>query len=393
MIYRLTRPVKTFIMILGALPIITRITGVLCLFLHLPRFNGLNGGSAATPWRESTLNLTLEDIAQRAGVSRSTVSRVVNNHPNVSGKVRQRVLSIIQETNYQPHAAARALASQHSWMIGLILPHSVSSFFTDPYYPHLTKGIAQACNQHDYTLALFLAGTKDDEQKIFPRLARKGWLDGVVVQSGHHGEQWIIRRMIDASLPLVVAGRPFRADNVSYIDIDNIAASYTAVSHLIRLGRRRVATIAGPANSTVGLDRLAGYRRAITEHGMVLDKNLIAEGDFTEASGYYAMQTLLPARPDAVFAASDGMAMGAMRAAQEAHRTIPGDIAFVGFDDLPLAAFSGIQLTTVRQPVIQFGIQAVETLIDLIENGINPPRHIIMNTELVIRQSCGAARP
>lgn len=337
------------------------------------------------------MNLTLEDIAKKAGVSRSTVSRVVNNHPNVSAKVRQRVLGIIEQTSYQPHAAARALASQHSLMIGLILPHSVSSFFTDPYYPHLTKGIAQACNQHDYTLALFLAGTQDDEVRIFPRLAHKGWLDGVIVQSGHHGEQWIIGRMIDANLPLVVAGRPFRSDNVSYVDCDNVGAACTAVSHLIRLGRRRVATISGPVNSTVGLDRLAGYHKAITEGGLLPDEQLITEGDFTEASGYTAMRKLLPARPDAVFAASDMMAIGAIRAVQEAQLNIPDDIAFVGFDDLPLATFSGIPLTTVRQPVIQFGIQAVETLIDLIENGINPPRHILMETELVIRQSCGAA--
>jgi len=338
------------------------------------------------------LNLTLEDIARQAGVSRSTVSRVVNNHPNVSQKVRQRVLGIIQQTSYQPHAAARALASQHSRMIGLIFTHSVSAFFTDPYYPHLTKGIAQACNQHDYTLALFLAGTKDDEEKIFPRLAGQGWLDGVIVQSGHHGEQWIIGRMIDASLPLVVAGRPFRSDNVSYVDCDNVAAACTAVSHLIRLGRQRVATICGPVNSTVGLDRLAGYRKALLDHGLTPDESLVAEGDFTEAGGYVAMQKLLPARPDAVFAASDGMAIGAIRAAQEAGLNIPDDVAFVGFDDLPLATFSGVQLTTVHQPVIAFGIQAVETLIDLIENGIHPPRHIILDTELVIRQPCGASR-
>jgi LacI family transcriptional regulator len=336
-------------------------------------------------------NLTLEDVAHQAGVSRSTVSRVVNNQPNVRETVRERVLEIIQNTGYSPHAAARTLASQHSWTIGLILPLSVSIFFTDPYYPHLTKGIAQSCNLHDYTLAFYLVGTKEDERIIFPRVVGKGLLDGVLVQSGHHGDQWIIGRMIDASIPILVLGRPFRSDNVSYIDIDNISAAYTAVSHLIRLGHKHIGTITGPTSSTVGLDRLEGYRRAILERSLVLDEAMIIEGDFTEAGGYYAMNKLLASKPDAVFAASDIMALGAIRAIYEHGLRIPDDIAIVGFDDLPIATHSDVQLTTVRQPVVQFGIQAVELLLDLIENGINPPRHIILDTELIIRDSCGAS--
>lgn len=337
-------------------------------------------------------DLTLEDIAKKAGVSRSTVSRVVNESPDVRESVRRRVLGVIQDAGYQPHAAARTLASQHSGTLGLVLPQSVSHFFTDPYYPHLTKGIAQACNQYNQTLALFLVGSKEDEEKIFPRLARKGFLDGVLVQSGHHGEQWIIGRFIDAKLPMVIAGRPFRSDNVSYIDIDNVAAASIAVSHLIRLGRKRIGLISGPINSTVGIDRKEGYLKAMTERGREVDESLIAIGDFTEAGGYYSMQTLLLAKPDAVFAASDIMALGAIRAAREAGLRIPDDLAVVGFDDLPIATLSDIQLTTVRQPVVQFGAKAVEVLIDLIENGIDPPRHILMDTELVIRDSCGANR-
>lgn len=197
-------------------------------------------------------SLTLEDVAKQAGVSRSTVSRVVNNLPNVREEMRARVLGVIGETGYHPNAAARTLASQRSWVIGLVLPHSVSFFFTDPYYPHLTKGIAQACNQHNYTLALFLVDTKEDEKKIFPRVTHRGLLDGVIVQASHHGDEQIIGHLVDAKMPLVVAGRPFRSDNVSYIDIDNINASYNAVSHMIRLGYRRIGTITGPANSTVG---------------------------------------------------------------------------------------------------------------------------------------------
>lgn len=338
------------------------------------------------------VNLTLEDIAVKAGVSRSTVSRVVNNEPNVSSDVRKRVMGVIRETGFQPNAAARTLASQRSFTIGLILPLSVSFFFTDPYYAHLTKGIAQGCNQNNYTLAFFLVASKEDEETIFSRIGHKGFLDGVIVQAGHHGDQGIIGRMVDANLPLVVAGRPFRSDNVSYIDIDNVRAAQSATSHLVRLGRQRIGTISGPINSTVGIDRLDGYRRAITERGGVVDESLVVEGDFTEAGGYYAMQKLLSSKPDAVFAASDVMAIGAIRAIKEAKNKIPEDIAVVGFDDLPIANYSTVQLTTIRQPVVQFGILAVETLIDQIENGTNQPRHIIMDTELIIRESCGANR-
>jgi LacI family transcriptional regulator len=335
-------------------------------------------------------SLTLEDIARQTGVSRSTVSRVINNQPNVSEKVRKKVLNAIQKTGFHPHAAARALASQHSSTIGLILPHSVSFFFTDPYYAFITKGIAQACNQHDYTLALFLVGSKDDEKSIFPRVSRKGLLDGVLVQSGHHGDQEIIGRMIDAQMPVVVLGRPFRSDNVTYVDIDNIYASYQAVNHLIRLGRKRIGTIYGPAASTVGLDRKEGYRKALSENGIQVDKSLMVEGDFTEASGYLAMQQLVSAKPDAIFAASDAMAIGAIRAVREMGLRVPEDIAFVGFDDLPTATISNVQLTTVRQPVVQFGIRAVEALLDQIENDDKQPHRIIMDTELIIRETCGA---
>lgn len=337
-------------------------------------------------------DLTLEDVAKQAGVSRSTVSRVLNDQPNVRKDVRERVRNVIESTGFRPHAAARALASQHSSTIGLVLPLSVSFFFTDPYYSHLTKGIAQACNQHDYTLALFLVDTKEDEKKIFNSVTRKGLLDGVLVQSGHHGDQQIIGYLVDANMPQVVIGRPFRSDNVSYVDVDNINGAFNAVTHLIRAGYKRIGTITGPEHSAVGLDRKAGYIKALNERGFQIDESLIVEGDFTESGGYYAMKKLLSAKPRAVFAASDVMAIGAMRATREVGLHIPADIAFVGFDDLPIAALSDVHLTTVRQPVAQFGAKAVEILIDLVENGTYPPRHIIMETELVIRESCGASR-
>ena len=334
-------------------------------------------------------NLTLVDIAKQAGVSRSTVSRVVNDNPNVNENVRKHVQEVIQSTGYHPHAAARSLAAQRSWMIGLVLPRSVSNFFIDPYFPRLTQGIAQACNQNNYTLGLFLLETKDDEERILPRISRKGLLDGILLQTAPMGDK-LIDNLVKSDFPVVMAGRPFNTTDISYIDVDNINAAHQAVRHLVRLGYTRIGTITGLMNSTVGIDRNDGYKKAIREKGWEVDEHLIAEGDFSEESGYYALKQLLPADPDAIFAASDTMAIGAMRAVREAGLRIPDDIAIVGFDDLPIASQTEIKLTTVRQPIVQFGVRAVETLIDLIENGIKPSRRIIMDTELVIRDSCGA---
>lgn len=333
-------------------------------------------------------NLTLDDIAQMAGVSRSTVSRVVNNHPNVKPEVRQRVLSIIADQNFHPNAAARTLAMQRSATLGLILPQSVSVFFNDPYYPSLLKGIAKACNQYNFTLALFLVSNQEEEENVFSRVGRKGFLDGVMIQSGHHGDQGIISRMITGNTPLIVLGRPFRADNVTYIDVDNVQASFTAVNHLLLTGCRRVATITGPHDSAVGIDRLHGYRKALKHWKLPVDESLIAEGDFTESGGYNAMKKLLPHHPDAVFAASDVMAFGAMNAVNEVNLKIPDDISFIGFDDLPIPTRVVRQLSTIRQDPPQMGFRAVELLIEMIEKDIHQPQRYFMNTELILRDSC-----
>jgi LacI family transcriptional regulator, galactose operon repressor len=336
-------------------------------------------------------NLTLVDIAKQAGVSRSTVSRVVNDDPNVSDACRKRVQRVIQSTGYQPHMAARMLATQRSGMIGLVLPRTVSSFFTDPYFPRLTQGVAQACNQHNLTLGLFLLASKEDEERIYPRVSRKGLLDGIIVQTAFKGDR-LLNRLIESDFPVLVAGRPFNTNGVSYIDVDNVQSVCEAICHLIRLGYKRIGTITGMMDSTVGIDRKEGYMKALRENGRPVDKNLIVEGDFSENSGYQAMKKLLPVKPDAVFAASDTMAIGAIRAVHEAGLRVPKDIAFVGYDDLPIASMADFQLTTIKQPISQFGVQAVEALIDLIENGTKPSRKIIMSTELVIRNSCGASR-
>jgi LacI family transcriptional regulator len=335
--------------------------------------------------------LTLEDIAKLVGVSRSTVSRVVNGSPNVSQEVRQRVLKVIQSTGFQPNAAARSLASQRSRMIGLVLPRSVSSFFTDPFFPQLTQGIAFGCNNNDLTLSLFLVGNKEDEEKIYPRISRRGLLDGILVQAGQPTDK-LIPLLFKSNLPTVMIGRPFDQTGINYIDVDNVNAASKATTHLVNLGYKRIATITGSKGSAVTADRLEGYKKAIENSGATLDEKLVVEGDFTEASGYNAMKELLPFRPDAVFAGSDVMAAGAIRAAQEAGLQVPEDMGVVGFDDVPLSSITTVQLTTIRQPILRLGIKAVELLMDIIDNGITPARRTILDTELVIRESCGARK-
>ncbi len=332
--------------------------------------------------------LTLEEIARLAGVSRTTASRVLNEQPHVRPELRERVLRVIAETGFHPNPVARSLALQESRMIGLVVPRSVHSFFSDPYFPRLTQGIAEACNQYDYTLSLFLVQTPADEAKVLPKVISRGFLDGVVVQVGQM-EDHLIAMLAESGLPMVVAGRPNMGDKVSFIDVDNVKGAYSAVMHLLELGRRRIATITGGLDTAVGMDRKRGYEEAHKALGLAIDPALIVEGDFTESSAYLAMQCLLPHHPDAVFAASDIMAVGAIRAIQHSGLRVPCDISVVGYDDLPPALMITPELTTVHQPVRRFGFQAVTLLLDILKNGPQPPRQIIMGTELVVRDSCG----
>jgi LacI family transcriptional regulator len=333
--------------------------------------------------------LTLEKIAELSGVSRSTVSRVINNHANVREEVRERVWQVIKETGYQPNLAARSLAARRSGIIGLVIPRIVQSIFTDPYFPLLMQGIAQACNASDYTLSLFLFHTEDEEQKLYPRVLRTGFVDGVVISSTQIDDPFV-PQLVDNGMAFVVIGRPHGIPEANYVDVANVAGAHTAVSHLIHLGRRRIATITGPLNVVAGIDRHQGYLDALSDQGLQVDDALIVNGAFNQVEAYKATQRLLPHKPDAIFAASDAMAFGALRALHEAGVRVPEEIAVVGFDDLPAARVTNPPLTTVRQPIRRLGQLAVETLIDILATGAEPQHQIVLTTEFIIRETCGA---
>jgi LacI family transcriptional regulator len=329
----------------------------------------------------------LEQVAKLSRVSRSTVSRVVNNDPNVSDATRERVMGVIRQLNYQPHAAARSLAAGRTRIIGLVIPMGVAALFTDPYFPQLIQGISGACNARDHSVMLWLA-EPDYERRIIGQILHGGQIDGVILASQLNDDP-IGQALIEGGLPYVMVGRDPRRAEAHYVDVDNRNGARDAVAHLLRLGYRRVATITGPHDMIAGVDRREGYLAALRERGVRADPALAVEGDFTETGGYVAMQRLLPHQPEAVFVASDTMALGALRALREAGQRVPHDVAVVGFDDMPFATRTSPPLTTVRQPISRTGAMAAEALIDLIENADESPRRLVLPTELVIRESCG----
>lgn len=332
---------------------------------------------------------TLEEIAELSGVSRSTVSRVINNDPHVSKQTREQVMAIVKELNYQPNAVARSLAAGHTRILGLVIPAGVTALFSDPYFPILIQGVTAACTARDHSVMLWLA-EPEYERRTIRQVLHNGMVDGVIVSSMLIDDP-IVKSLKEASLPFVLIGRHPTAPEVNYVDVDNQAGAQAIVTHLLRLGRQRIATITGPQNAVVGLDRKTGYVEALHSRGIAVTPELIAEGDFTEDGGALAMQHLLPHHPDAVFAASDAMAAGAQRTLREAGLRIPEDVALVGFDDVPFASRMVPALTTMRQPIRQMGAVAVETLLELIAHPEVGPQHVVLPTQLVIRKSCGAA--
>lgn len=333
--------------------------------------------------------LTIIDIAKMANVSPSTVSRVINGQVGGRSKVKARVLQVIEETGFRPSAVAQTLASNRSGMIGVIFPNSVTSILMQHFYARTLEAITFACNQFDYNLVLFLSQTESDEKKIFEKLSHPNLLDGLIANVGCVNGERLVPLLAQVEVPVILAGHYGELENYSYVAIDNVRAMANVVQHLISLGRKRIATITGPLNVTDGLDRLEGYRQTLQARGYSVDEELIVEGDFTEMTGYYAAKRLIAQNVDAIAAANDATAIGALRAIRDAGLSVPEDIAVTGFDNTADSARTTPPLTTVRQPLSAFGRKLVEQLVEQIENPHGHLNKIVLDTELVIRQSCG----
>lgn len=331
--------------------------------------------------------MNLEDIARKAQVSKSTVSRVVNGDPHVSAKTRQRVMAVIQQEQYTPNPAARALVTRRSNIIGVTIPQTVNVFFGDnSYFPMLLQGIAESANRHNHGMLLWLAESNEARSTFSQRVVRHREPDGLIITSILDGDplfEYLIqrkRRFVMVETP------PSYADQVSFVTVDNVGAAKDAVRHLVDVGRRRIAHITGDMLIQDAIDRLRGYREAMQEFGL-LDESLIIPAKFNAEVGYMAMKRLLSLRPDAVFCAGDTIAAGAIRAIQDAGMRVPDDIAIVGFDDLDVAISMRPQITTIRHSVQQVGFTAAQLLIDILDERIEHPHQIVLPTELIVRGS------
>ncbi|GAA1144068.1 DNA-binding LacI/PurR family transcriptional regulator [Kitasatospora gansuensis] len=331
---------------------------------------------------------TLEDVARAAGVSRSTVSRVINNIRNVDPELQQTVRDAVAATGYVPNAAARALVTRRAGAVALVMSSSAGQsagqegIFTDPFFGRVVSGMIGALRPLGVHPVLMLADDPAAREQVLSYL-RQGNADGAMLVSTRADDP-LPGRLLDAGLPTVLFGRPGEPlpGQVSWVDLRNVEGGRLAAEHLRARGCRRIVTIAGPAAISAGADRLAGTRAVLGDLPAV-------EGDFGQASGARAMERLLDEHPDldGVFAANDLMARGAVAVLIERGRRVPEDVAVIGFDDSSAATVGLPPLSTVRQPVEEMAAEMTRLLLDRIADPLAGPGSVLFDPELVIRES------
>ena len=333
--------------------------------------------------------ITSQDVADLAGVSRTTVSFVLNNDTRFSirPETQQKVREAASKLAYVPNASARALASNQAKAIGLIMTRDTRYISSDIFLPQLIGGLLDSVKL--FGISLLIEWVEPGQQlQTYHKLIRAKHIDGMILTISRYDDTGL-KVLEESDIPVVLMGTVPQCKLYS-VDVDNAASARKAVEHLLQLGHQQIACITdAPLPYSSAAQRLSGYQQALQSAGICFDESLVRYGDFDAESGYKAMQSLLEHKLEfsAVFAASDNISFGAMAAAREAGLEIPGDLSIVGHDDIPLARFAHPPLTTIRMPAAEIARQSCQLLLELLIDNQTPKRNILLETELVIRNS------
>jgi LacI family transcriptional regulator, galactose operon repressor len=333
-------------------------------------------------------NVTIEDVAKRAQVSRATVSRVLNNNLRVDESLRSRVLEAVQALDYQPNHVARRLRARSSTVIGLII-----SDIQNPYFISVIRGVEDTAYAQHMSIVLCNSDEDVTKQQLYLQLMESEHVAGLIIVPANSHDNAGLARLKQAGIPIILLDRTVETLQVDAVKVDNMRGAYEAVNHLIELNHRRIGIISGFKHLTTGDERYQGYREALTAAGLPIDDSLVRFGDFKTESGYHLTHELMAAAdpPKALFVANNLMTLGAMRALHELGVRIPEDIALVGFDDMPWSGELYSPLTAVSQPTYELGQEAVQLLMRRISQPAAPYRTIVLQTRLIIRESSGVA--
>ncbi|AGK52281.1 LacI family DNA-binding transcriptional regulator [Bacillus sp. 1NLA3E] len=326
----------------------------------------------------------IQDVARVAEVSIATVSRVINNQGGVRKATEERILKAIQELGYIRNAAARTMKRKETKTIGVIVPD-----IKNPFFPLVMAGIEQKAREKDYfTILSSTNESQNIEEKIVKNFIERG-VDGVIITTANeNGEH--LKLLQEQNIPMVAVDRSIRSFEVDTVLVDNIKGSYQAVQHLILQGHRKISIICGPQNTTPGLERYLGYKKALEDYNIPLDEKLVIQGDFGEHSGYLATEKLreLDERPTAIFSSNNLMTIGCMRALDDLNWKLGYEVSFIGFDDVDIATFLNPKLSVVARPMTAVGEIAFMFLHERIHFKDLPKRQYSLPPELIIRQSC-----
>ncbi len=333
----------------------------------------------------------IKDVAQKAGVSPSTVSRVITDYPRISQETRKRVFAAMKELNYHPNAIARSLVTKSSKTIGLVMPGDVNQFYMNPFFPEVLRGITDVAQNAGYDLLLSTSLPKQEDTDTLQQMMWSKRVDGVILLTVRV-EDPLLDILEKQQIPVVLIGRPPEKTSITWVNNNNKKAAYDSTMHLLKLGHKRIGFIGGSPNLIVTIDRRNGYAEALQEFGIAFDPNLVVFGEFLEEAGYMGMMRLLAysERPTSIVASDDVLAFGAMQAAGELGYNIPDDLAIVGFNDIPLAKLANPPMTTVNVFIQKLGQTAANLLIERLSGEAPDPKVIEIEHELVIRRSCGA---